>query len=93
MTEFDNFCFKCCDGLYNPKLPLESQCTGYYMLKKMVDENIEPFSLSEIERWEKNPTMEELLDIPDIRYLRFLHTLLRPHIIKNWQHIKNLKLK
>ena len=32
---FDKFCHKCCDRMYDPKLPQEAQCTGYHMLKKM----------------------------------------------------------
>ncbi len=89
---FNEFCFQCCDGLYNPKLPEEIQCTGYIMLKKMVIENIEPASLAEITRWETNPTHTELFAVPDIKYLRFLHTLLRPYVINNWEIIKTLKI-
>jgi hypothetical protein len=88
---FNEFCYKCCDGLYEPRLSDDVQSTGYKQLKKMVVENITPASLEEIERWEKNPTNDELISPPDIKYLRFLHVLLRPYIIENWEIIKTLK--
>ena len=88
---FDEFCFKYCDGLYEPRLSQDKQCTGYLQLKKMVKENITPASLDEIKRWENNPTIDEMTSTPDIKYLRFLHVLLRPFIIKNWDTIKKLK--
>ncbi len=87
---FNEFCHKCCDGMFEPRLPQDAQCTGYIELKRMVVEDIKPASLDEIERWETNPTSEELFTIPDIKYLRFLHPLLRPYIIENWEVIKTL---
>lgn len=89
---FNEFCHKFCDGLYEPRLPESSQCTGYHQLKSMVVNKIKPASLEEIKRWEETPTEEELLSTPDVKYLRFLHTLLRPYIIKHWDIIKNLKV-
>ena len=89
---FNEFCIKCCDGMYDPRLPQESQGTGYIQLRKMVIEQIEPASLEEIHRWENNPTTEELFAKSDIKYLRFLHPLLRPYIIKNWDIIKTLEV-
>jgi len=89
---FNEFCYKHCDGMYEPRLPQEAQCTGYIQLKKMVIEQIEPASLAEISRWENSPTTEELFSEPDIKYLRFLHPLLRPYVIKNWQIIKMLDI-
>ena len=89
---FNNFCEKCCDRMYEPRLPEEDQCTGYKELKRMVKEGIEPASLEEVKRWETNPTTEELLVEPDVRYLRFLHPLLRPLVIENWDLIKILPL-
>ena len=56
----------------------------------MVVEQIKPASLAEINRWENNPTIKELFSVPNIKYLRFLHPLLRPYVIKNWEIIKNL---
>jgi hypothetical protein len=88
---FNKFCHEYCDGLYDPRFPDEKQCTGYIQLKKMVVENITPASLKEIEQWENKPNIIELLLIPDIKYLRFLHPLLRSYIIENWDVIKNLK--
>jgi hypothetical protein len=76
--------------MYEPRLPEEAQCTGYIQLKKLVIEQIEPASLEEINRWENTPTAVELSSEPNIKYLRFLHPLLRPYVIKNWQTIKLL---
>ena len=87
---FNEFCEKYCDGLYDQKFTYEEKCTGYIQLKKMVTENICPASLKEIERWENEPTHEEVFSIPDIKYLRFLHPNLRPYIIGNWKKIKQL---
>lgn len=89
---FNEFCYKNCDGLYEPRLSEDKQCTGYSQLKKMVVGEIIPASLKEIERWENNPTMSELLSPPDIKYLRFLHPLLRNFIIENWKNIRKLKI-
>ena len=89
---FNDFCYMHCDGLYEPKLPLEAQCTGYHQLKKMIAENITPATIEDIERWENNPTDDELISIPHIKYLRFLHPVLRPFIINNWEFIKTLNL-
>ena len=90
---FNDFCQYNCDGMYQPLLPYDEQCTGYKQLKKMVEENIEPATMEEIHRWENFPTEEELFSQPDIKYLRFLHTILRPHIIENWNYIKNLEIE
>lgn len=90
--KFNKFCDKYCDRMYNPKLPEESQCTGYVQLKKMVTNNITPASLEEIHRWEINPTYEELSSVPDIKYLRFLHPNLRPFIVNNWEEIKLMEI-
>lgn len=89
---FNKFCIEYCDGLYSPKLPEISQCTGYLKLKQMVTEDITPASLEEIDRWEKNPTPSELIAKPDIKYLRFLHPVLRPLIVMNWDVIKKMKI-
>lgn len=89
---FNEFCHKCCDGMYEPRLPENMQCTGYKELKKMIIENITPASLEEIEKWENNPNIVELFTIPDVKYLRFLHPLLRPYIINNWAIIKNMDI-
>lgn len=87
---FNEFCQKKCDDMYNPKLSQDEQCTGYYQLKKMVQENITPATLEETERWRTNPTIEELVSISDIKHLQFLHVNLRPYIIDNWDYIKTL---
>lgn len=89
---FKDFCHTCCDGMYEPRLPEESQCTGYKQLKKMIAENIEPASLKEIERWETHPTIDEMISVPNIKYLRFLHPLLRPYVIEKWDEIKEMDI-
>ncbi len=89
---FNQFCHEYCDGLYNPKLPYDNQSTGYKELRKMVIENITPATISEIERWETSPTIIELTSIPETKYLRFLHPILRPYIIDNWDRIKNMNI-
>lgn len=89
---FNKFCFEDCDGLYDPFFSQNEQCTGYKNLRLMVEHDITPASLEEIERWEKNPNGYELLSEPHLKYLRFLHPNLRPFIIENWNKIKKLEL-
>lgn len=89
---FNEFCIEFCDNLYTPGLSDELQCTGYIQLKKMIIENITPASLEEINRWETQPTQEELFSTPHIKYLRFIHPLLRNFIIEHWSFIKTLTL-
>jgi len=89
---FNDFCQSYCDGLYNPALPDDAQCSGYHKLKKMVVENITPATLDEIRQWETNVTATEILSVPDLKYMRFMHVLLRPYIIENWKKIKTLKI-
>jgi hypothetical protein len=89
---FDEFCHTICDGLYDPKFPLEAQCTGYKDLLKMIAENIRPASLEEMKRWETSPTQDELLEVPDIKYLRSLNFMLREYIVENWDGIMKLDL-
>ena len=89
---FNEFCHITCDGLYDPRLPENAQCTGYRELKKMVIGNLNPASLEEIKHWEIEPTLEELLTPPDVKYLRFLHPLLRNMVILEWETIKKLKI-
>lgn len=90
-TPFDNFCNKYLDGLYDKRLPIDSQCTGYYKLKEMVVNGIEPATEEEYKRWVNNPTMDELLSPPDIKYLTFLHELVRPSVRQYWEYIKKLR--
>lgn len=89
---FNQFCHKKLDGLYDPNFDYKEQCSGYKQLREMVANNIKPASREEIKRWEKHPTLEELTEIPKIKYMRNLHTLLRPVVIDNWHNIKNLQL-
>lgn len=92
-TPFDNFCEKYLDGLYNSKLPIDSQCGGYYKLKGMVLNDIIPATEEEYKRWKNNPTREEMFSPPDIKYLTFLHELTRPLVRHYWFHIKKLRTK
>ena len=89
---FNEFCHEYCDGLYDPNFPYEKQSTGYKKLREMVEKQIIPASEEEYNRWSNNPTMEELLEIPDIKYMTSLHVNLRPLIRKKWDFIKNLTL-
>jgi len=93
MITFNEFCHENCDGLYDPNFTDEEQCTGYKLLKKMLVEKISPASLREIERWENRPTNKEKLSVPDIKYLRFLHPLLRTFVVENWLDIITLKVE
>ena len=89
---FNEYCVKFLDRMYTPELPDEQQSTGYLQLKKMIKEKITPASLEEIKKWENNPNVQELIVTPDIKYMRFLHPILREYIIKNWKTIKQLKV-
>lgn len=89
---FNDFCYKILDKMYEPKLSYEQQCTGYKMLRKMVEENITPATKEEYDRWRNNPTEEELFSVPDIKYLTFLHELTRPIIREHWDKIKKLTI-
>lgn len=89
---FDDFCHTYLDGLYDPTCG-DYQCTGYYALKEMCMKNIKPASLEEIERWENNPTQEELMSMPHLKYMRSIHPHFRSVIIGNWDFIRNLLIK
>lgn len=89
---FNEYCVKFLDRMYTPELPDEQQSTGYLQLKKMIKEKITPASLEEIKNWENNPNVQELIVTPDIKYMRFLHPILREYVIKNWKTIKQLKV-
>jgi len=87
---FEEFCYRICDGLYDPKFPIEEQCTGYKKLIRMISECIEPASLEETERYQKTPTEEELWSTPPLKYMLFLHEKLRPFIREHWDSIVRL---
>lgn len=89
---FDEFCEKKCDKLFDPRIHEQKQAWGYKCLKAMVKNQIDPASLQEIIRWETEPTLEELVNPPELKYLRFLHVNLRPFIIEHWDEIKKLEL-
>ncbi len=91
-TNFNVFCEKYLDGLYDSKFDYESQGSGYKQLKVMVENQISPATKEETERWENNPTTLELGQIPDIKYMRSLHPILRDYVRDNWEYIKDLKL-
>lgn len=91
--KLSEFCEKHMDGLYDSKISEENQSSGYKLLKEMVESNIEPVSTREIDRWEKSPTLQELFSPPDIKYMRFLHPILRLYVLNNWDMIKSLKTK
>jgi len=91
-ASFNDFCEKCCDGLYDHRLDYDSQCNGYKQLFVMFTEGIKPATLLELEEFENDP-----FATPDIKYLQYLHPLLRLRIIENWESIiiavKDLKLE
>lgn len=89
---FNHFAHNYCDGLYDPNFKYEEQCSGYKQLRLMLERGITPATKEEIERWEKYPTQEELFSIPETKYMRNLHPLLRIFVQENWDKIKNLKL-
>lgn len=89
---FNDFCYKIMDGMYEPRLPMESQCTGYRLLREMVINNITPATKEEFNRWKTNPTKEELFSEPDLKYLTFLHELARPIVREHWDKIKEMKV-
>lgn len=91
MMNLKEFCINVLDNMYTPNIPFENQCNGYKTLIKMLEEGIEPASEEEILRWETNPTQEELLSIPHLKYLRAFHPLIRPVLIKHWETIKNMR--
>lgn len=89
---FNDFCYKILDKMYEPRLSFENQCTGYKLLRKMVEKDITPATEEEYYRWKNNPTKEELFSKPDIKYLNFLHQLIRPFVREHWDKIKKLSL-
>jgi len=89
---FNDFCEKHCDGLYDPKFDYGEQCSGYKQLKLMVEQQITPATKEETERWEQYPTILELGQIPETKYMRSLHPLLRTFVRDNWEMVKHLKL-
>lgn len=90
---FNEFCTDYLDGLYDPRFSDEDQCNGYKLLKKMILDDIHPANSKEIKRWEENPTPEERYDAPSLKYMCFLHPLLRPVIYGNWSFIKGLVMR
>lgn len=92
MMTFNKFCEKFCDGLYDPKLPMEYQCTGYKGLRSMIENGIAPAYPEEMIRYLNSPTMIELVSVPDVKYMRCLHPLLRDFVFENWNFISKLEL-
>lgn len=90
MRNFKEFCEKILDNMYNPSLLDNQQCTGYRKLKYMVENNITPATKQECERYDKQPTRDELISPPDIKYMKFLHPITREFVQENWSTIKNL---
>lgn len=91
MMTLKKFCKDYLDNMYTDGVPFENQANGYKVLVRMVAENIEPASQEEIERWETSPTKDELLSVPDLKYLRAFHPLVRPVLIKHWDKIKTME--
>ena len=89
---FNDFCVKYLDRLYTPNIPLENQSSGYKQLRLMVQKEIAPATKEETDRWEKHPTILELGQIPETKYMRNLHPLLRDYVRDNWELISKLKI-
>lgn len=92
MMNLRQFANKNLDGLYDPKFPEESQGSGWKQLKRMVENQIKPASLTEILRWENYPTKEELLSVAHDKYMRSIHILLRNPIRKYWDVISKMEI-
>lgn len=90
---FEQFCSKYCDKMFEPRLSYNEQCTGYKLLRTMVLGDITPATLEETNRYRNNPTFEELISPPPIKYMFFLHENLRPYIRESWNYIKTLELE
>lgn len=89
---FNDFCIKYLDRLYTPNIEFKNQSSGYKQLRLMVQEQIIPATKEETERWEKYPTNIELGQIPETKYMRNLHPLLRDYVRDNWNIIKKLQI-
>ena len=89
---FNSLCYNALDKLYDPMYELDEQPTGYKLFREMVQKDIKPASLEEIERWTNNPTPEELMETPPLKYMQFLHPNVRPFVIKHWEFIRNLPI-
>jgi hypothetical protein len=85
--KFNEFCHRICDGLYDPRFPMEDQCSGYHQLRNVVLNKIPPHPL-EIKDWLDDPESPP----PQERYLRALHPKLRKFVIDNWDKIKELEV-
>lgn len=89
MNNFELYCNKHLE-IYTPGIVFEKQGSGYRNLYYMLENNIDCASHEEINRWESNPTEQELYDKPHLKYLRFLHPILRKYVIDNWEYIKKI---
>ena len=92
MKSFNEFCEKYLDRLYDPNFSYKEQCSGYKQLRLMVEKDIVPATKGDENRWENNPTVKELYSIPETKYMRNLHPLLRDYVRNNWETIKKLEL-
>lgn len=92
MKDFNDFCTIYLDRMYDDRFSFEEQGSGYKQLHFMVKNNITPATKEETESWENNPTPQELTSIPDVKYMRSLHPLVREVVRDNWKFIKTLKL-
>jgi hypothetical protein len=91
-SSYDEICAEYLDGIFTPGFTEEDQSTGYKLLKELIQTKTKPASEAEYIRWKTNPTIEELMMKPDIKYLDFLHPILRSIIRDNWDNFKKLKI-
>jgi hypothetical protein len=75
--DFEMFCENYLDVLYTPGLPYKNQADGYKRLREMVCCEITPHPE---ECWGES-----------LKFLQFLHPILRPFIRKYWHFIKHFR--
>ena len=89
---FNEFCEEYLDKLYDSRFEFEEQCSGYKQLRRMVEQGITPATKEATKRWEKYPSELELGQIPDDKYMRSLHPMLKETVRDNWYYIKKLEI-
>ena len=87
---FNDFCYNQLDGLYNPRFNYEDQCSGYKMFRQMLLDDITPATKDEMEDFENNVSIGMEYHKQYVKCLGFLHPVLRPFIVDNWDNIKLL---
>lgn len=79
---FNRICYKL--GIYTLNIPYDQQSTGYKKLKELMESGVPVATNEEYTRWKDFPSKEELSNIPELRYLNFLHPSLANFIRAEW---------